>query len=77
MVTTPNNEDLSKSLICNPIDGSLFHRWQHVRSWSKESLTKKLEDFNFKPITATNLKDLNLEKVLTEINLFITSNLLN
>ncbi len=26
-----------------------------------------IENFNFKPITATNLKDLNLEKVLTEI----------
>ncbi len=50
LFTTPNNEDLSKSLICNPIDGSLFHRWQHVRSWNKESLIKKLEDFNFKTI---------------------------
>ena len=47
LFTTPNNEDLTKSLICNPIDGSLFHRWQHVRSWNKISLTKKLEEFNF------------------------------
>ena len=47
LFTTPNNEDLKKSLICNPIDGSLFHRWQHVRSWNRSSLTKKLEEFNF------------------------------
>ena len=40
--STPNNEDLSKNYICNPIDGSLFHRWQHVLSWNSDSLEKKL-----------------------------------
>ena len=50
LFTTPNNEDLTKSLICNPIDGSLFHRWQHVRSWNRDSLTKKLTQFGFKVI---------------------------
>ena len=50
LFTTPNNEDLTKSLICNPIDGSLFHRWQHVRSWNRDNLTKKLTQFGFKVI---------------------------
>jgi len=50
LFTTPNNEDISKGLICNPIDGSLFHRWQHVRSWNRNSLTKKLIDSGFKVI---------------------------
>ena len=50
LFTTPNNEDLSKSLICNPIDGSLFHRWQHVRTWNKDNLTSKLIQFGFNVI---------------------------
>lgn len=32
IITTPNNQDIALEMICNPIDGSLFHRWQHVRS---------------------------------------------
>ena len=50
LFTTPNNEDLTKDLICNPIDGSLFHRWQHVRSWNRDTLAKKLTQFGFKVI---------------------------
>ncbi len=50
LFTTPNNEDLTKGLICNPIDGSLFHRWQHVRTWNRDNLTKKLNQFGFKVI---------------------------
>lgn len=50
LFTTPNNEDLTKGLICNPIDGTLFHRWQHVRSWNRDTLTKKLTQFGFKVI---------------------------
>lgn len=56
LFTTPNNEDLSKGLICNPIDGSLFHRWQHVRSWNRNSLTYKLNNYGFKII---NIKETN------------------
>jgi len=42
ILTTPNNEDLTRNLICNPIDGSLFHRWQHVRSWTDSEISKRL-----------------------------------
>jgi 2-polyprenyl-3-methyl-5-hydroxy-6-metoxy-1,4-benzoquinol methylase len=36
--TTPNEEKLEDSYIMCPTSGQLFHRWQHVRSWSSESL---------------------------------------
>ncbi len=35
--TTPNEEDLERKYILCPVSGKLFHRWQHVRSWSRES----------------------------------------
>ncbi len=38
IVTTPNEEDRSKSFICSPESGLLFHRFQHVRSWTEASL---------------------------------------
>lgn len=41
--TTPNEEDLEKSSLLCPVTGEVFHRWQHVRSWSKQSLTQHLE----------------------------------
>lgn len=36
--TTPNEESLQDSYILCPVSGKLFHRWQHVRSWSAESI---------------------------------------
>lgn len=36
--TTPNDEDLSKSMVYCPQSDVVFHRWQHVRSWSQETL---------------------------------------
>jgi 2-polyprenyl-3-methyl-5-hydroxy-6-metoxy-1,4-benzoquinol methylase len=46
--TTPNNEDLSKSMIYCPSCDHIFHRWQHERSWSKNSLTKYVEQKGLK-----------------------------
>ncbi len=45
--TTPNDEDRSNSMIMDPSTGELFHRWQHVRSFSKTSLKSKLESKGF------------------------------
>lgn len=45
--TTPNNEDLTKSYIYCPFSDLIFHRWQHVRSWNKESLAKTLDSKGF------------------------------
>jgi len=46
--TTPNEEILEDSYILCPTSGQLFHRWQHVRSWSTESLGSYLASRNFR-----------------------------
>jgi SAM-dependent methyltransferase len=38
IVTTPNDEDRSKHFIMSPESGNLFHRFQHVRSWTTKTL---------------------------------------
>jgi 2-polyprenyl-3-methyl-5-hydroxy-6-metoxy-1,4-benzoquinol methylase len=48
IVTTPNEEDRSKSFICSPESGLLFHRFQHVRSWSEVSLGNMLATSGFR-----------------------------
>lgn len=42
IVTTPNDEDRSQSFIMNPETGKVFHRWQHVRSWSAATLQREI-----------------------------------
>ncbi len=42
VVTTPNDEDLGANGAYCPQCDSLFHRWQHVRSFSGDSLTEFL-----------------------------------
>lgn len=39
ILTTPNEELLSSGMIHCPECNTVFHRWQHVRSWSKLSLS--------------------------------------
>ena len=41
--TTPNEEDLQEHHILCPVSGELFHRWQHVRSWSQSTLEAYLQ----------------------------------
>lgn len=48
--TTPNREVLEDNNIYNPIDGSVFHRWQHVRNWTPDTITEKLST-HFKILT--------------------------
>jgi 2-polyprenyl-3-methyl-5-hydroxy-6-metoxy-1,4-benzoquinol methylase len=38
VLTTPNDEDLSESTKYCPECGAIFHEWQHVRSWNRETL---------------------------------------
>ncbi|MEZ5570873.1 MAG: methyltransferase domain-containing protein [Halioglobus sp.] len=45
--TTPNEENLQDSHILCPVSGELFHRWQHVRSWSQTTLQSYLESRSF------------------------------
>lgn len=46
--TTPNEEKLSDSYLLCPVSKQLYHRWQHVRSWSAQSLTAALEQRGLK-----------------------------
>jgi 2-polyprenyl-3-methyl-5-hydroxy-6-metoxy-1,4-benzoquinol methylase len=41
-ITTPNDEDLEKSMVFCPNCDHVFHRWQHLRSWSVDSLSEYL-----------------------------------
>lgn len=41
--TTPNEEALEDSMVYCPISEKVYHRWQHVRSWSGSSLRAELE----------------------------------
>ncbi len=50
--TTPNEEVLEDSYILCPVSGKLFHRWQHVRSWSADSLSAYLTDKGFQVQTS-------------------------
>lgn len=59
VLTTPNEEDLSRGHVLCPECGCTFHRWQHCRSWSKASLSGALLQAGFcdvkvRPITWGN-----------------------
>lgn len=41
--TTPNNENLESSMVYCPVTDATFHRWQHVRSWNRESISKYMQ----------------------------------
>ena len=43
LLTTPNEEDLEESKMMCPECGCIFHRMQHIRSWSTTSLSGTLE----------------------------------
>ncbi|HFD79112.1 MAG TPA: class I SAM-dependent methyltransferase [Gammaproteobacteria bacterium] len=49
--TTPNEEVLEDSYILCPVSRKLFHRWQHVRSWSGDSIRDYLGPRGFEVIT--------------------------
>lgn len=52
IVTTPNAENLSAAEIYCPCCDHVFHRWQHVRSWTLFTLGDALHRHGFKPWTA-------------------------
>jgi 2-polyprenyl-3-methyl-5-hydroxy-6-metoxy-1,4-benzoquinol methylase len=57
--TTPNEEDYDAAKVICPDCGSVFHRWQHVRTWTVASLRTRMEQAGFtteiaKPVTWLN-----------------------
>ncbi len=47
VVTTPNEEDLSREWVLCPETGHVMHRWQHMRSWSAATLAQSLTAAGF------------------------------
>jgi SAM-dependent methyltransferase len=52
VLTTPNEENLGLSESMCPECGSVFHRVQHVRSWSANSLSDHVAGFGFSRVSA-------------------------
>jgi 2-polyprenyl-3-methyl-5-hydroxy-6-metoxy-1,4-benzoquinol methylase len=50
ILTTPNDEDRTKSMLMSPETGRVFHRWQHVRSWTSLTLKDLLLTRGFSPV---------------------------
>lgn len=48
LITTPNDEDLATSKKFCPECGAKFHEWQHVRSWTAQSLSACLGAYGFR-----------------------------
>jgi SAM-dependent methyltransferase len=51
IITTPNREDLELGMALEPSTGKLFHRWQHVRSFTPEGLDSFLTAHGFAALT--------------------------
>jgi 2-polyprenyl-3-methyl-5-hydroxy-6-metoxy-1,4-benzoquinol methylase len=71
VITTPNEEDLSKSNKLCPECGAIFNEWQHVRSWSVSSLAARLKQYGFRSRMAKTLdfttEDFNARGMLRKI----------
>lgn len=50
IITTPNQENLEGGKIICPECGCIFHRGQHLRAWSADSLAAFLAELNFRKI---------------------------
>jgi len=48
VLTTPNRENLETSGVICPDCGCVFHKMQHVRSWTAQSLSECLEGHGFR-----------------------------
>jgi 2-polyprenyl-3-methyl-5-hydroxy-6-metoxy-1,4-benzoquinol methylase len=59
LVTTPNEERLESSKLMCPHCHHVFHRWQHVRSWSRDSLARFLRSKDFE-VTRVFVTDFSL-----------------
>lgn len=56
VISTPHAEDLEASMVYCPVSNLLFHRWQHVRSLTPESLAGLLAPHGFR-VAVTHLVD--------------------
>src|SRR5260221_12898677 len=73
-ITTPNEETLSDSYVYCPESKKVFHRWQHVRTWSTQSITGCLREYGVEPVevfatdfTATGSKRVNIKSMVRDV----------
>lgn len=50
LVTTPNNEDFSKNLVCCPECNTVFHKHGHCNKFDNKSLMEIMENYHYKTI---------------------------
>lgn len=50
IVSTPNNEDLDLGSAYCPVSNRLFHRWQHVRSFTPHDLEQTFGRYGFRRV---------------------------
>lgn len=50
VITVPNNEELPLSNNFCPDCGSIYHKWQHVRSLNKDNIKSVLESYSYTEI---------------------------
>jgi 2-polyprenyl-3-methyl-5-hydroxy-6-metoxy-1,4-benzoquinol methylase len=75
IVTTPNQERLEDSMVYCPVANVIFHRWQHMRSWTAHDLGQTLAAHGFSDVkvntrnfaAAGTRKDSYVKFVLSEV----------
>jgi len=67
VITTPNEEDLELSKCFCPNCGAIYHRWQHIRSWNKITLTDTMLSFKFKPFYLKTLDFIPDENLILKV----------
>lgn len=56
VVTVPNSEDLELGMAYCPVSNTLFHRWQHVRSFTAETLAHQMSLFGFQEVVTHHVE---------------------
>jgi len=49
VITTPNDEELEENFAFEPAQGVLFHRWQHQRAFTRDTLSALMAGHGFVP----------------------------
>jgi 2-polyprenyl-3-methyl-5-hydroxy-6-metoxy-1,4-benzoquinol methylase len=75
-ITTPNEENLDLSKVNCPDCGGTFHRWQHMRSWSGETLKAFMESNGFKTQKVKALNYFDKKSTIFQVKNFVREKLL-
>ncbi|NOU09702.1 MAG: class I SAM-dependent methyltransferase [Nitrospira sp.] len=65
IASTPNNENLESSSVYCPVSETLFHPWQHVRSFTPDQLSDCFKNIGFSAVFVA-LADFSLDAELIE-----------